>query len=368
VRRPVIKPEHRPVRYGHDRVRIGGIVRGIAADIIDPDGRVWALLELLDGSRTTDQVVADLVRRRPDMAVPEIREAIGDLVRAGYVVEADERDPVMLTAVERERYGRSRALLRWMDRRPRRTSWDAQLLLRQARVAVIGVGGVGCGAALALVESGVGHVHCVEPDRVELSNLNRQILYTESDIGRPKVDAAVELLREHNSDVDVTGAAFAIDGPGALRALAVRFDVLLLAADKPQEIRSWACQAGEATGTAWVHGGYHGPQINIGLYRPGTGPCHDCARTAERERRAGLPPRTFTSAAGHDAPAHSANAVSAGIAGLLAAHATMSLITGAPALRTNCEFGFNLVTLEDSFAIGPRTPRPDCPTCGTLGG
>lgn len=362
--RPRIKPEHLPVRHGHDRVRIGGTIRGIAADIVDPDGWVWALLEALDGSRTTDQVITDLVRLHPRRSGTDIREAIDDLVRAGYVEEASDPAGCGLTATERERYARSRALFRWMDRTPRPSGWDVQLLLRQSRIAVIGVGGVGCAAALALVASGVGYVHCVEPDVVELSNLNRQTLFTEHDIGRPKVEAALDRLRAHNSDVEVTGDRRTIDGPPALRDLALRFDVLVLAADRPGEIRSWTNKACHATGTCWVHAGYHGPQVVTGLYRPGTGPCHDCARTAERERQAGLT-TTLSTSAGRTARPHAANAVSAGIAGHLAAHAALSLLTGVPALRTNCEFGFNLVTLDDSHAVGPAAPRPDCPTCGS---
>ncbi|WP_410611571.1 HesA/MoeB/ThiF family protein [Amycolatopsis sp. lyj-109] len=363
MRRPRIKPEHLPVRHGGDRVRIGGVVRGIAADIDDPGGWVWALLELLDGSRTTDQVVADLARLHPQRPGADARAAIDDLIRAGYVEDAGEPDPAGLGAAERERYRRSRALFRWMDRTPRRTSWDTQLLLRGARVVVIGIGGVGCTAAQTLVVSGVGHVHCVEPDVVELSNLNRQILFTERDLGRPKVTAAVERLRAHNSEVRVTGARLLVDGPAVLRTLAIGYDVVLLAADEPPEIRAWTNQVCQATGTAWVHGGYHGPQVGCGLYAPGAGPCYDCARVAERERQVGLPPRTFPAAAGKPR-VHAANAVSAGIAGQLAAHATLSLLTGVPRLRTNCEFGFNLVTLQDSFALGPESPRPDCPTCG----
>ncbi|MFC4087160.1 HesA/MoeB/ThiF family protein [Amycolatopsis samaneae] len=364
----MIKPEHLPVRHGEDRVRIGGMVRGIAADIVDPDGWVWTLLETLDGSRTTDQVVADLVRLHPTRPRVDVLAAIEDLTRAGYLEDACQQAPAELSAVERERYGRSAALFRWMDRSPRRTSWDTQLMLQQARVVVVGIGGVGCTAAQTLVVSGVGHVHCVEPDTVELSNLNRQILFTEHDLGRPKAEVAVDRLREHNSDVHITGEQRAIGGPAALRDLAMGFDVLLLAADRPPEIRSWANQACAVTGTAWVHGGYHGPQVNCGLYLPGAGPCYDCARVAERERRAGLPPRTFSPAAARVARAHAANAVSAGVAGQLAAHAVLCLLTGVPALRINCQFGFNLVTLQDSFALGPEAPRADCPTCAGAAG
>lgn len=364
--RPRIKGEHLPVRYGRDRVRIGGIVAGIAADIVDPDGWVWALLESLDGSRTVDQVISDLVHRFPSRSAGDVQAAIDDLVRAGYLDDAGEPGPAGLTVAEQLRYGRSRALFRWMDRVPRQTSWDVQLLLKQARVVVVGVGGAGGAAALALTMSGVGQVHCVDPDVVELSNLNRQILFTEGDVGRPKIDAAVERLRAHNRDVEITGEQLTIAGPASLRLLVSAFDVLVLAADDPQEIRSWANQACHATDTAWVHSGYHGPQVNIGLYRPGAGPCYDCAHAAERHRRATLPPRTVWGGAGAGEVAlpHAANAVSAAVAGYLAAHAAMSLITGVPALRTNCQFGLNLVTLQDSFALGPDAPWPGCPTCG----
>ncbi|WP_103353584.1 ThiF family adenylyltransferase [Amycolatopsis sp. CA-128772] len=364
MQRPMIKPEHLPVRHGDDRIRIGGVVRGIAADIADPDGWVWALLAALDGSRTTDQVVAELVHRHPGRSEADVRTAVGDLVRAGYVEDAGAPPPAGLTAAEQGRHRRGRALFRWMDRTPRRTSWDTQLLLRGARVVVVGIGGVGCTAAQTLVVSGVGHVHCVEPDVVELSNLNRQILFTERDLGRPKVDAAVERLSAYDSGVLVTGERSAVDGPAGLRKLATGFDVLLLAADQPPEIRSWANQACVATGTAWVHGGYHGPQVSCGVYRPGTGPCHDCGRVAELERQAALPPVTCSPSAARTARPHAANAVSAGVAGQLAAHLTLSLITGVPAVRTNCQYGVNLVTLQDSFALGPEAPRPDCPACG----
>jgi molybdopterin/thiamine biosynthesis adenylyltransferase len=238
------------------------------------------------------------------------------------------------------------------------------MLLGQARVAVVGIGGVGSTAALALTMSGIGHLHCVDPDVVELSNLNRQILYTERDLGRPKVHVAVERLREHNSDVYVTGEQLSIDGLASLRTLAIRFDVLLLATNQPQEIRSWANQACQETGTAWVHGGHHGPHVNIGLYQPGTGPCYDCGYTAKREFLAELPSQTpSTTAATHEPRA--ANAVSVGITGQLAAHAVASLITGSPALKTNSEYRFNLVTFEDSVAPGLASPRPDCPTCAS---
>jgi molybdopterin/thiamine biosynthesis adenylyltransferase len=361
--RPRVKCEHQPFRHGQDLVRIGGIIPGIAADIPDPDGWVWALLTALDGSRTVDQIVTDLVHQFPTHTAQDVRTGIEDLWQAGYLDDSTQHPPAELSPAEQDRYGRGRALLGWMDRAPRSHPWETQMLLRQARVVVVGIGGAGCTAGLALVLSGVGQVHCVEPDHIELSNLNRQVLFTEQDLGRRKLDAAVERLRAHNREVQITGEALTIDSPAPLARLATRADVLVMTADMPPQIRSWANRACQDTGTAWVHAGYHGPLLNVGLYRPGTGPCYDCAYTAERHRRAQLPPLTPWTPWETQTAHQAANAVTAGIAGSLAAHAAMSLITGAPALRANREYGLSLVTLTESPRMSLDAPHPDCPTC-----
>ncbi|UVS80572.1 ThiF family adenylyltransferase [Actinokineospora sp. UTMC 2448] len=364
MHRPRIKYEHQPVRLGDDSVRIGGSLAGIAAEISDPDGTVWALLLLLDGTRTVDQVVADLVHRHPDVPPDTVRASIDKLAAAGYLEDADEPPEAVLTEAQQERFGRGRALWRWMDTAPRATGWHAQLALRQARVTIVGVGGVGSTAALALAQSGVGSLHLVEPDVVELSNLNRQVLYTEHDLGRPKVDVAVEVLRRYHGEAEITGEQITVVGVGMLRRLATRCDVLLMAADTPREIRSWTNRACLDTGTAWVHGGYHGPRAGVGLFVPGKGPCYDCVRTATARERLASPPMTPWPDTSGTTRMHAVNAVSAGIAGHLAGHAVMSLITGIPRLRANREIGYNLITLQHSTFYESSEPEPDCPTCG----
>ncbi|MFE3170068.1 ThiF family adenylyltransferase [Amycolatopsis sp. NPDC059090] len=367
--RPRIKVKHRPVRLGDGRIRIGGRIPGIGMTIRDRDGWVWALLGTLDGTRTVDQIIAELVRRFPartaDSIAAEVAHDLEVLAGAGYVEDAAETPPPGLSAREQERYGRNRELWWWMTRVEHRSSWDTQLLLRQARVVVIGTGGTGCTAAVNLALSGVGELHLVEPDVVELSNLGRQILFTEHDLGRPKVEAAVRELRARNSDIQITGQALAITGTADLLALAARFDVVVLAADRPAEIRTWTNRACHATGTAWVHAGYHGPQINYGLYRPGAGPCYECIETAEGEHRVEAEPLQFVAApvtARTDVQA--SNAVSAGVSGNLAAHTAMSMVTGVPALTPNREYAFSLVSL-DGYAVSTlEEPRPGCPACG----
>jgi molybdopterin-synthase adenylyltransferase len=69
--------------------------------------------------------------------------------------------------------------------------------LNQLKILVAGVGGLGCPASLALAETGVGTLALMDPEKVELSNLHRQILYCDKDIGRMKVEAAAEYLKKH---------------------------------------------------------------------------------------------------------------------------------------------------------------------------
>jgi len=81
---------------------------------------------------------------------------------------------------------------------------DGQTRLSSARVAIIGLGGLGCPTATYLAASGVGMLYLVDNDSISLSNLNRQVLFTEDDISKKKVNAAKERLLSLNSDINIT--------------------------------------------------------------------------------------------------------------------------------------------------------------------
>src|ERR1043166_6645375 len=78
-----------------------------------------------------------------------------------------------------------------------------QIRLREARVIVIGAGGLGSPAAFYLAAAGIGTLGLIDPDRVELSNLQRQILHSTSDIGIAKVESAKDKLSRLNPEVEI---------------------------------------------------------------------------------------------------------------------------------------------------------------------
>ena len=93
-----------------------------------------------------------------------------------------------------------------------------QRALGQAKVAIVGAGGLGGPAALYLAAAGIGHITLIDDDAVDLSNLQRQIQFTESDIGREKTRAAADRIGEINSGVvtEIKTARVGADNASAL--------------------------------------------------------------------------------------------------------------------------------------------------------
>ncbi|MFJ9777195.1 HesA/MoeB/ThiF family protein [Kitasatospora sp. NPDC101157] len=366
--RPRVKPEHSGYQAQDGTVRLGSVVYGIGVEIEDPEGWVWTLVDAMDGTRSVPEL-ADLVSTsHPQITRADVTQAVTDLYEAGHLDDGAAPDP-NLSARQMERYSRGVPLLRWLDRSPRPSAWQMQEQLCQARVLLVGLGGTGGYAAQALVASGIGHLHCVDPDTVSLSNLNRQPLYRERDIGRYKAEVAATDLASLNSDVEVTCERRLVEGPediaDLLRAGAGPYDLLLMCADNPPEIRRWANEVCLRTGTAWVDGGYRGPVATAGVHVPGTGGCWECIRTAEiRRRELGLSPGEDPAVASPRRPWNPVTAVTAGLSGLLVAHAALSLLTGAPPMEPGTMFGINLAALHDPVLLHSGR-LPDCPACGT---
>lgn len=154
--------------------------------------------------------------------------------------------------------------------------------LKQARIVVVGVGGVGCFAAVGLALAGIGKLVIIDHDVIEASNLNRQLLYRSSDVGRLKVEVARHRLVELAPSLVVDAVAKRITRPEDLRDVVKEADALLCTADFPfHYIYRWINSECVKSDVPWIQAnsaeatGFIGPFVI-----PGKTACYGCMELA----------------------------------------------------------------------------------------
>jgi sulfur-carrier protein adenylyltransferase/sulfurtransferase len=150
----------------------------------------------------------------------------------------------------------------------------AQEKLKRARVLVIGAGGLGCPALLYLAAAGVGRIVIVDPDKVDTSNLQRQVLYTEADQGVLKVEAASRRLRALNPFVEVVSQAERFTRSNAL-ALLRDVDVVVDGSDN-FATRYLVNDACVLANRPLVYGAIHGFEGQASVFNWNGGPTYRC--------------------------------------------------------------------------------------------
>ena len=228
---------------------------------------------------------------------------------------------------------------------------SGQARLRRARVVVVGAGGAGSPAALYLAAAGIGTLGLVDSDKVDLSNLQRQILHGTKALDVPKVVSAQGRLEELNPDVRVVPHLLRLDA-GNARDLLGQYDVVVEGSDN-LETKLVVNDACVALGRPLVAAGILRWDGQLLVVRPGETACYRCVY--RREPPEGVVPTC--EAAGIMGPV-------AGVVGSLQAVEALKLCLG---LATDTA---GRLLLYDGVGGELRaiTVRPDpaCPTCGTL--
>jgi adenylyltransferase/sulfurtransferase len=159
---------------------------------------------------------------------------------------------------------------------------EGQAKLGRARMLIVGLGGLGCPAALYLGTSGVGRLVLNDFDRVDESNLPRQILYGPDDVGALKVEAAKKRLLALNPELEVTCLAERLDG-AALDAAVGAVDIVLDGTDN-FAARFAVNRACVARGVPLVSGAAVRVEGQIAVFpNHGDGPCYACLYNDEDE-------------------------------------------------------------------------------------
>jgi molybdopterin-synthase adenylyltransferase len=154
--------------------------------------------------------------------------------------------------------------------------WD-QRRLAEARVMVVGAGALGNEVLKNLALLGIGHIHIIDFDRVEASNLTRSVLFRGRDRDRPKAEVAAEAIRELNPDVHVRavyGNVLTDIGLGLFRSM----DVVIGCLDN-REARLWVNRCCWKTSRPWIDGGIQEINGVVKVFTPPDGACYECAMT-----------------------------------------------------------------------------------------
>src|SRR5262249_22344580 len=154
-----------------------------------------------------------------------------------------------------------------------RTHGSTRSDLDDARVVIVGVGGLGSPAAIALADAGVRTLRLVASDRVDPSNRHRQPLYADADVGRLKVDAAAEHLRSRHPRLRIEAAAVRFEAGSA--ALLADFDVVVDGTDSVAA-KFDVNDAAVAARIPLCHAGAIGWQAQLLSILPGTTACYRC--------------------------------------------------------------------------------------------
>lgn len=242
----------------------------------------------------------------------------------------------MLSKEELERYSRQIMLF----------GEDGQRSLKNAKVFIAGAGGLGCPIALYLAVAGVGQLRIADRDSVELSNLNRQVLHWEADIGRTKVSSVGDKLQTINSHIDIKIFHLTIDESN-VRELVGDADIIVDAMDN-YSIRYLLNQVAHEKSIPLVHGAISGFDGQAMTIIPGESACFNCVFPA-------APPAEVFPVVG----------VTPGIIAMIQVNEVIKYLLGTDGLLTNRLLIWN--GLYSEMETLKLSRRLDCKVCAKNG-
>jgi len=244
----------------------------------------------------------------------------------------------MLTRDELERYDRQ-IMIRGIGE-------AGQEKLKQAKVVIAGGGGLGSPASIYLAAAGIGTIRVVDHDKVELSNLNRQILHWDRDVGKRKVDSSVEKLSQLNPWVKIESVAETISQDN-ISSLVAGFDAIVDAMDN-LPTRYLLNKAAIDNNIPFFHGAVYGLEGRAMTVIPGKTACLRCVYH-------GLPPEEKFPVIG----------VTPAVIGCIQATEVIKYIVGIGKLLANRLLVYDGLNMK--FAEFTVKREPNCEHCGHLG-
>jgi len=231
------------------------------------------------------------------------------------------------------------------DRQLKVLGIEGQKRLKRATVTLVGLGGLGSIVSIYLVAMGIGRIILIDRERVELSNLNRQILYNTKDVGRYKVRVAVKRLSEINPTVDIEGVIADISKLDIGEFVKVS-DIVIDGTDNWRS-RFLLNEVCVKKNVPFIHAGVKGIYGQLFIVIPHKGPCLRCLIVRKPKEEHGIPILGITPAI---------------LASLEVLEATKILTgIGTPSVGYLVLFNGRTMSLKKLRVYR----NPNCPVCGT---
>ncbi|OUQ90055.1 thiamin biosynthesis protein [Brevibacillus brevis] len=363
-RRPLFKPVHPVYEVTEQMLRLGE-APGYTFELEDENGSIRKMIKLMDGTRTIGEIHTLLVVDYPEITYEEIVEAVESLSGLGFLMDQAKEEASVLTSEQKERYKaniRYFSLFTDLNQSPSKL----QEQVSRKKVTILGMGAFGSTLLVNLVGAGIQHIKLVDFDRVELSNLNRQMVFNEHDIGRLKVEAARDFIGRLHSEVLIETETMQIKSSEDVERVIAGSDLVMLAADQPFFfLQRWVNHACTKLQIPFIAGGFNLIEGQFFMVEPGKTGCIDCMhlhRSTQIEDYPQLIQRLLDT--NFILPTATIAPNTMMITGMMASDAIRYLTGIAPVQSAGKFIIFDFNTLEKSVFFEWERNEAECPTCG----
>lgn len=226
-----------------------------ALEISDPEGIFYKFVKLCDGTRTKEEIFLELNNK--NISFEELIEWLDVLSNEGYILEDELDNQKFMSDSKNERHLRNINFLSNFSA-DSKNKFDYIERIQKQNVLLLGLGGVGSVILYNLAALGVEKITGVDFDTVDTTNLNRQILYGEKDIGRKKTESSEKTISDFNSDITYKTLDIKIESYDQLENIIQEndFDFIFCAADTPPFLLyQWVDEISENYNIPWMYGG-----------------------------------------------------------------------------------------------------------------
>lgn len=255
---------------------------GTAIELEDAGKFIFTVCNLMDGEKSIEDIREKLSSDYP-VETAFLEDLLSTLDNEGLIEDLAVCKPGSLSVYDVERWSRNIEFLGAYSK-AKDNKYSHQEKIKKMKVCLLGLGGVGSGVLYNLVAMGVQNIRIVDFDNVELSNLNRQIIYDECDVGKSKAEAARAKILRFYPQANIDAFRKKVVSAESLKDFIEGCDIVINAADQPREhIIDWLNLACVNANIPFICGALDSRYAIYYSIIPGKTGCIECWKSSARK-------------------------------------------------------------------------------------